>query len=305
MTTIPLCDPADPRPRAPRTRLPPGTVDTHFHVFGPIEDYPLAPTRGYTPPDAPLAQYEELGRLLGFSRAVAVQPSVYGTDNRRILDAMRQSAMSMRGVAVIDADLPERELLRLHEQGIRGVRINPVFTAGTGFSIARPLADRVRTLGWHLQFLADVSKIADLARAVEALDIPVVFDHMGHVPAGKGVADKGFQALLGLVRDGRAWVKLSGAYRITAQRTPPPYGDAAPFAEALIAANPDRVLWASDWPHPSIPVPMPNDGDLVDMALGWAGEAEIRRKLFVTNAERLYGFEPILPAGSGHGDKNG
>lgn len=293
--TIPRCDPADPQPRSPSTKLPVGTVDTHFHLFGPARDHPLDPSRGYTPPDASLVQYEHLAERLGFSRAVAVQPSVYGFDNSRILAAMREAKMPMRGIAVIEPHIAEEDLVRLHQQGIRGVRINAVFTAQAGFSIARPLADRVRHLGWHLQFLADVSQIADLAESVEALDIPVVFDHLGHVPAGKGIGDVGFQALLSLVRQGCAWVKLSGAYRVTTQQTPPPYADVTPFAEALVAANPERILWASDWPHPSISVAMPNDGDLVDMALGWVSDPNIRQKLFVTNAERLYGFKPILP----------
>ena len=298
--TIPSCEPADPLPCAPRTKLPIGTVDTHFHVFGPIEDYPFDPARGYTPPDASLAQYEHLAGLLGFSRAVAVQPSVYGFDNSRILAVMREATMPMRGIAVIDPRLPDSDLIRLHEQGIRGVRINPVFTAKAGFSIAKPLADRIRPLGWHLQFLADVSEIAELARSVEALDIPVVFDHLGHIPTYKGTGNPGFQALLELVREGRAWVKLSGAYRITAQHTMPPYSDVAPFAEALVSANPERILWASDWPHPSIAVPMPNDGDLTDMALGWVSDPDIRQKLFVTNAERLYGFESVMPNHTAH-----
>lgn len=298
--TIPLCEPADPRPRAPRLRLPAGAVDTHFHVFGPVEEYPFDAARGYTPPDASLTQYERLADILGFSRAVAVQPSVCGSDNSRILAAIRETKMPMRGIAVIDPQWPDGKLIDLHGQGIRGVRINPVFTAKAGFSLARPLADRVRGLGWHLQFLADISEVPDLARNVEALDIPVVFDHLGHVPARKGIRDAGFQALLGLLREGLAWVKLSGAYRITAQTTPPPYADVAPFAEALIAANPDRILWASDWPHPAIPVPMPNDGDLVDMALDWVSDPDIRQKLFVTNAESLYGFEPAMPGRSDH-----
>jgi predicted TIM-barrel fold metal-dependent hydrolase len=148
----------------------------------------------------------------------------------------------------------------------------------------------VRDLGWHLQFLADVSQLPGLAPKVEALRLPVVFDHLGHVPAGKGIQDPGFQDLLTLLRDGVAWAKLSGAYRSTTTHHPP-YRDVAPFAQALIAANPDRVLWGSDWPHPSIPVPMPNDGDLVDMVMDWATDEALRRKLFVTNAEALYGFE--------------
>jgi predicted TIM-barrel fold metal-dependent hydrolase len=179
----------------------------------------------------------------------------------------------------------------MHELGVRGVRINLVFKAGRGFDTARAIAGRIRELGWHLQFLVDVSTIPNLAERIRALHVPAVFDHFGHMQAAMGVENAGFQALRELVREGYAWVKLSGAYRITGE-TAPPYADVRPFAEALIEANADRVLWATDWPHPSIPVPMPNDGDLADMALDWTSDPNLRRKLFSTNAESLYGFDP-------------
>lgn len=289
--SIPFCAPADVAPKHPRLRLPAGTIDTHFHIFGPASHYPYAPDRTYTPPDASLAAYEHLAETIGIARGVIVQPSVYGTDNRRTLDALRESGMEMRAVAVIDKSMTDRDLEILDAQGVRGVRINLVFNQRESFGIAARLADMVRDLGWHLQFLADVSQIPGLARAVEALRLPVVFDHLGHVPTGKGIEDSGFQDLLALLRDGLAWTKISGAYRSTI--TPlPPYRDVTPFAQALITANPDHVLWGSDWPHPSIPVPMPNDGDLVDMTMDWATDETLQRKLFVTNAEALYGFEP-------------
>ncbi|BCG85630.1 GntR family transcriptional regulator [Mesorhizobium sp. 113-3-9] len=290
---IPICEPADLAPRAPRSGLPANAIDTHFHVFGPRPDYPFASGRSYTAPDASLADYEHLARKIGFSRAVVVQPSVYGTDNRRTLDVLREARIPMRAVIVADETLPEREWLALHKLGVRGVRINLVFKAGNGLATARALASRIRELGWHLQFLVDVSTIADLADWVRALRVPAVFDHFGHVPTARGLADPGFQALLDLVREGSAWVKLSGAYRITGIPRPP-YDDVRPFAEALLAANPERVLWATDWPHPAISVPMPNDGDLVDMALDWTTDPGLRRKLFVTNAERLYGFDTAI-----------
>lgn len=288
--SIPFCDPADFAPKSPRTRLPVGTIDTHFHVFGPEPQYPYAPGRTYTPPDAGLAAYEHLAGTIGIARAVIVQPSVYGTDNRRTLDAMRESALEMRAVAVIDKAASDLELAALDAKGVRGVRINLVFNPQESFGMAARIADMVRDLGWHLQFLADVSQLPDLARAIEALRVPVVFDHLGHVPTGRGIQDPGFQNLLALLRGSLAWVKLSGAYRSTV--TPrPPYRDVMPFAAALIATNPDRVLWGSDWPHPSIPVAMPNDGDLVDMMMDWVPDEALRRKLFVANAEELYGFK--------------
>lgn len=284
------CAPADRAPRRPAVPLPAGTIDTHFHVFGPERDYPFAEGRSYSAPDASLEDYEHLARVLGFSRSVIVQPSIYGTDNSRTLDALSAARMPMRAIVVIDQQLPEAEWLRLHDLGVRGARINLVFKAGKGFETAAALAERISAFGWHLQFLVDVSTIHDLEASVSALGVPVVFDHFGHIPTWKGLGDDSFRALLRLVGKGIAWVKLSGAYRFTGHRLPP-YRDVAPFADALVKANPDRILWATDWPHPSIPVPMPNDGDLADMAMAWVPDDATRRKLFVTNAEALYGFD--------------
>lgn len=274
--------------------LPPGTIDTHFHLFGPARDFPYAAGRDYTPPDATAEDYLALARRLGFSRSVIVQPSVYGTDNSRTLSALDDPPMPMRGVVVVDRSVSQAELERMHGLGVRGIRINLLFGAGAGWDAARHLAPKLREMGWHIQFLVDVSTIADLRREVTELAIPTVFDHLGHMPVARGLKDPGFQALLALLKDDLSWVKLSGTYRITGEKTAP-FRDVVPFAHALINANPDRVVWATDWPHPAIRVPMPDDAPLARMALEWVADPVMRRKLFVTNAERLYGFEP-LPA---------
>jgi 2-pyrone-4,6-dicarboxylate lactonase len=272
--------------------LPHGTIDTHFHLFGPARDFPYAAGRDYTPPDATMEQYLSLARGLGFSRGVIVQPSVYGTDNSRTLSALEEPPMPMRGVVVVGDTISRPELERMHRLGVRGIRINLLFGAGAEFETARRLAPRLRDMGWHIQFLVDISRFGDIRKRVEALAIPTVFDHFGHVPASRAAGDPGFNALLELLRDGLSWVKLSGAYRVTSE-TAAPYGDVAPLASALIAANPDRVVWATDWPHPAIRVPMPDDAVLARMAMGWVPDAATRQRLFVTNAERLYGFEPL------------
>src|SRR5262249_2771906 len=150
------------------------TIDTHFHIFGPAERYPYAPTRTYTPPEAGIAAYEHLAGTLGFSRAVIIQPSVYGTDNTRTLAAMTESRISMRAVVVIDDTITDRDLKSLNDQGVRGVRLNLIFNPGESFALATKLADRIRHLGWHLQFLVDASRTPDLAKRVEALRLPVV-----------------------------------------------------------------------------------------------------------------------------------
>lgn len=274
--------------------LPSGTIDTHFHVFGPVCDFPYAADRTYTPADATIDEYISLARRLGFSRSVIVQPSVYGTDNSRTLSSLEEQAVPMRGIVVVDETVTQDELGRMHDLGVRGVRINLVFGGGAALETARRLAPRIREFDWHIQFLVDVSTIEELRQCIETLDITTVFDHFGHIPAGSVAANPGFEALLGLLRDGHSWVKLSGAYRITNERTAP-YGDITPLARDLIAANPDRVVWATDWPHPAIRVPFPDDTVLARMALEWAPDPATRHKLFVANAERLYGFEP-LPA---------
>lgn len=273
--------------------LPPGTVDTHVHVIGPAARYPFAAGRSYTPPDAPLKAYLHALPPLGVARAVLVQPSVYGTDNACMLDVLREPCpIPLRAIAVLDAGVTEAELDAMHDLGVRGIRINLVFAAGRGFETARALAPRLRARGWHIQFLVDVSTLPDLDALVAGLSVPLVFDHMGHVPAVKGTPDPGFHALLGLLAEGRAWAKISGPHRTTDPHSDPACADVAPFAAALIAANPERVLWASDWPHTALRVPIPDDGDLVRMALNWVTDPAMRQRLFVTNPEALYGFDP-------------
>lgn len=287
----PVCEPARAISRAPRSPLPPGTVDCHFHVFGPASEWPYAPARSYTPPDAPLADYEHLAQTLGIARSVIVQPSPYGMDNRRSLQAVAASRIPMRAVLVVEPGVTDAELAEFHRLGTRGVRLNLLFGAGLAMDTASTLAQRISELGWHLQFLADVSTIDDLPALVQRLRVPAVFDHLGHVPANKGIRNAGFQNLLALVREGRAWVKLSGTYRSTSRQTTP-FEDTRPFVEALIGANPHQLVWGTDWPHPSIPVPMPDDTDLVDQFGEWVNDASLRQAIFVDNPERLYDFEP-------------
>jgi 2-pyrone-4,6-dicarboxylate lactonase len=287
--TIPICEAAQPVTRRPRWSLPAGTIDSHFHIFGPDVRYPYATGRSYTPPEASLAAYEQLCATIGISRSVIIQPSPYGLDNSRTLDAMAESRIPMRAVLVLDPAVSEADLDRCHALGVRGVRLNLIFKAGAALSAAERLADKIRDLDWHMQFLADVSTFDNLPGLVDRLQLPVVFDHLGHVPALKATDDPGFQALLALVREGRAWVKLSGGYRVTS-RAETPYEDLRPIVDALLAANPNQLVWGTDWPHPSIPVSMPDDTDLVDMFGDWVSDPSLRRTILVDTPERLYDF---------------
>lgn len=289
---IPVCQPFDPDPRPARFTPPKGAVDTHFHVFGPADRYAYVPDRTYTPPEAPLAAYEHMLDTLGISRAVIIHPSVYGTDNSASLDAMRETRLDMRGIAVVDDTVSDAELRAMDEQGMRGVRVNLLFGGGVAFEAAERMARRIADLGWHLQLLIDISAFDELETRLKRLPVDTVVDHMGHMPTAKGVDHPAFATLMRLVDTGRTWVKLSGAYRITAEREAP-YRDAEPFARALIDCNPERMVWATDWPHPFVQIPMPNDGALLDMLADWAPDETVRNRILVDNPARLYGFSEV------------
>jgi predicted TIM-barrel fold metal-dependent hydrolase len=283
------CPPADPTPRPPSFRPPPGSIDTHFHIFADPERYPFTSDRSYTPPQASLEAFLHLQATLGIDRGVLVHPSVYGTDNRLLLDVLRQLGPRLRGVAVVDEGVSDAELEELNAAGVRGVRLNLLYRGGVSLEAARRLAKRIAEFDWHLQLLIDVSSFPDLGQEMRRLGVPVVFDHFGHLPVAKGVSDPGFQEMLSLLKDGLAWVKLSGAYRITAERNPP-YEDVRPFARAVLETAPNRAVWGSDWPHPAVNRPMPNDGDLLDMLADWASDPVVRAAVLRDNPAILYGF---------------
>jgi predicted TIM-barrel fold metal-dependent hydrolase len=285
---IPGCAAADPNPRKPHIVLPARACDCHAHILWPQSLYPYTPNRTYTPPEASLSSYTKMLKTLGLDRAVIVHPSVYGTDNRATLDAIRKGGPNFRGVAVVDANIELSELESMHQLGIRGVRINLLFKGGVGMSEVRNLAKKIAPLGWHIQMLIDVSEFSELETLAD-LPVDVVFDHMGHMPTTKGLDQPGFIKMLRMLERGHAWVKLSGAYRITSSKELP-YADTAPYAKEIIKTNPERLVWATDWPHPFINVPMPNDGDLLDLLAEWAPDTETRNRILIDNPAKLYDF---------------
>ena len=286
---IPVCQAADPDVRKPGFEVPARACDTHAHVFGPQSRYDYVPNRSYTPPDALLADYLALHRALGIERGVLIQPSVYGTDNQAMIDALEQLEGRYRGVAVVEPDVDDQELQRLHQAGVRGVRVNLLFKGGVSFADVEKIAARIQPLGWHIQALIDVSEFENLYERLSGLPVDVVIDHMGHMHTDKGLGHPGLQALLKLLETGRCWVKLSGAYRFTAE-TEAPYTDVLPVARALVEKAPDRMVWGSDWPHPFVHIPMPNDGELLDMLWDWVPDAKLREQILVHNPARLYDF---------------
>ncbi|MGE0733917.1 MAG: amidohydrolase family protein [Alphaproteobacteria bacterium] len=282
------CPPPDPDPRPPGFVMPDGAWDCHAHVFGPLDRFPYVADRSFTPPAASVDVYARMLSRLGFGRGVLVQPSVYGTDNRAQAAALEAGNGHWRGVAVVDDDVSAEALSALDAAGFRGARFNLVYRGGVARAALEAVARLIAPFGWHIQLFADVSRLDDLAALLAGLPVPTVIDHMGFVPAARGTNDPGFQSLLRTLGAGRAWVKLSGANRITSRRTAP-YDDVVPFARALIAANPDRLVFGTDWPHVHLPVPMANTGALLGELAFWAPDLYVREKILVHNPARLYG----------------
>ncbi len=293
MSQAPPCAAPDFAPRQPQLKIPAGSCDCHAHILGPAARFPFIDERVYTPPDCLLTDYRAMLARLGLTRAVLVQPSVYGTDNRVLLNALEAMQGAWRGVAVVAPDASESMLRELHYAGVRGVRVNVVDVQSNKgvlpLSQLRALAERVAPLGWHMEFLLHVHEFPRLDQQLAAFPVEVVFGHLGYLPTCLGTGDSGFQALLRLLQGGRAWVKLTGPYRLSDTRLP--YADVNPFAHALLAAAPQQIVWGSDWPHVMVKGAMPNDGDLLDLLSSWIPDPSIRHQVLVSNPERLYSFQ--------------
>jgi predicted TIM-barrel fold metal-dependent hydrolase len=283
------CVPAHATTRAPRRRAPEGACDCHFHIFGPYDDFPLSPTRAYTPPPALVPHYEDVAQTLGLTRRVVVQASVYGTDNRVTLDAVRRlGPADTRAVVVVDDAANEAALRAMATQGAVGVRFNAVSGNGTPVAQLEALARRIAPLGWHIQLYVKGAALVEIAPRLAALPVPVVLDHLAGAEAAEGPDSAAVRAALALLAGGRAWVKLSG-YRASK----PPYGDVAPLARRFLAAAPERCVWGTDWPHTQFATPaeMLDDGLLFDWLLDWTGEdATLLHRVLVANPAALYGF---------------
>jgi predicted TIM-barrel fold metal-dependent hydrolase len=291
--TIP---PPDPNPKKPDYVPPPGACDSHCHVFGPADKFPYAAERRYTPPDAPKEKLAALHSHLGLSRAILVQASAHGADNSGMLDAIAASGGRWRGVAIVGKDVNDAELAGLHRGGVRGVRFNFVKHLGGApdLSAIMRIQERIGPMGWHLVFHLDAEDIPAFADFFRRLTIPFVIDHMGRIDAALGVEQEPFRRLLELMHNDLAWIKVSGAERVSS--TGKPFYDAVPFARALIEAAPDRVLWGTDFPHPNVKW-MPNDGELVDLFPKFNDDESVRRKVLVDNPTRLcWSDAPVEPA---------
>ena len=286
--------------------VPADACDCHVHVFGRAAEFPFAARRGYTPPPASTEELLALQRALSLSRVVIVQPSVYGSDNSCTLDGMRRLGHRARGVAVIDAATSNAALDEMHQGGVRGIRVNLETAGETDPGAARrnllAAVERVSPLGWHVQVYTRLSVIQALADDIARLPSPIVIDHFGGAQAAAAIGQAGFADLLALVKAGYAYVKVSAAYRSSEKA--PAYDDVAPLALALIEANPDRIVWGTDWPHPhaadpkkALSQPAPfydiDDGLALNQLASWAPDAALRRKILVDNPARLYDFPAV------------
>jgi predicted TIM-barrel fold metal-dependent hydrolase len=284
--------------------VPAGACDCHTHIHGDPQKFPFFAGRVYTPEPASPEEMSALHKALHIERVVIVTPSVYGTDNSATLFGMKARGATARGVAVIDEKTPDSDLDAMNQAGFRGIRLNLATGGVNDPAVGRPrfqaAIERVKDRNWHIQLFTSLAMISAIKDLVAASPVPVVFDHFGGAVAALGVEQPGLADLLELVRSGKAYVKISGAYR--ASKLAPDYPDAAPLARALIAANSERIVWGTDWPHPDSVTPpgkkptdvtplfQIDDGRLLNQLPVWAPDAAIRKLILVDNPARLYGF---------------
>ncbi|CAB3852510.1 4-sulfomuconolactone hydrolase [Achromobacter animicus] len=280
-------------PVTPRHTLPAGACDTHCHVFGPYERFPLQHPSSYAAPDAPAERYLRMLDTLGAARGVLVQPAPYGTNPDALLAAVAQGGERLRGIAVADPTATDAQLQALYDGGVRGLRFveardpaGNLFAGSVGFDQVAALAPRMKRFGLHAQLWAPCDTYLRHLPALAKLDLPLVIDHLGSLVPARGAGDPVFQMLHGLLADGRIWMKLT-VCRVGAA---PDYENARGIHDAFTRANPDQVLWGSDWPFVRMGAAAPSADALVDLAHDWLGNDALRRKVWVDNPARLYGF---------------
>lgn len=264
--------------------------DCHVHIYE-LERYPLASTSTFGPPQASWQDYTAVQRRLGLTRAILVQPTGYGYDNRCMLDALALSDGAARGIAVVRSDAPMAQLQEMHDAGVRGVRFMMIPGSGglLGWDDLELLARRIAEFGWVINLQLDGRDLAQFEARLRALPCLLTIDHIGKFLEPVGTDHPGFQSLLRLLDAGRTWVKVSAPYE-TSRIGPPNYDDVSMLARALVAANPERCLWASNWPHPNRK-PVPDDRDMLELLSLWASDQSARRMVLSDNAAKLYGFD--------------
>ena len=284
------CPPPHPHPRIPAILLPPGSCDSHCHVFGPGDVFPYARDRTFTPVDVPRQRVAGLHRFLGFSRAVIVQSSCNGSDHAVLLDALAAGGGNLRGVALIGETTPAAQIAELHDAGVRGLRLNfltHLRQPPSPDEVATVLA-KVADRGWHAEIHVSGKGIIDHGDLIRGIATPVVIDHLGRVDIAEGLDSPSVRALKRLLDTGNVWVKVSGVDRVS--KTGPPYTDAVALAALLVEHAPERVLWGTDFPHPNIVGDAPDDGLLTDLLAGIAPRRDHLERLLVSNPAAFFDF---------------
>ena len=272
----------------PKLKAPANSCDCHMHIYD--ARFPADPGATLRPADASVDGYRLLQKRIGTTRNVVVTPSTYGTDNRVTLDAMAKFGATARGVAVVNASVTDAELKRLADLGVRGIRFNLVQAGATTVEMLEPLSKRVNALGWHVQIHMLGDQIVKIEDLLDKLPSPIVFDHLGRIPQPAGTDHPAFGVIRKLIDKGRTWVKLSGAYQDT-KVGPPSYADTSKLAQAYAKAAPERMVWASDWPHPTQKEnEKANDAVLFDLLTEWVPDNAARQRILVENPATLYGF---------------
>lgn len=274
---------------APRLQAPPGACDCHMHIYD--SRFPSAANARHKEGDSPVSEYRKVQRRLGLERVVVVQPTQYGTDNRCTVQAMADLGSGARGIAVLDGTVTDAELEQLTAAGMRGVRFRMLDTPELPWEILPTMASRLAEIGWHVQFQMDGRYLHEREALLKSLPGTLVIEHIGKFLEPVPVEDPGFQALSRLVDGGRCWVKLSGVYMMS-RSGPPLYEDLGVLAKALVRRAPERLVWASNWPHPlrnRTPAP-PDEAMLLDVLLDWAPDEKVRNRILAANPAELYGF---------------
>jgi predicted TIM-barrel fold metal-dependent hydrolase len=270
----------------PSLQAPPGATDCHHHIYD--ARFQPDPKAVLKPAPATVADYRLFQKRIGTSRNVVVQPSTYGVDNRCLLDSLRQfGTKNTRGIAVVNTSVSDAELKELNAAGVRGIRFNLQQAGATSLDMLAALAKRITPLGWHVQMNVSSEQILGARSAIKALPCPIVFDHFGHTTI-RGREDPAFAVIVDLLQTGKGWLKLSGAY-IDSKVGSPSYAESVPTARAYIKEAPERLVWGSDWPHPTTN-DKPDDAVLFDLLLQWAPDARERYRILVENPAKLYGF---------------
>jgi 2-pyrone-4,6-dicarboxylate lactonase len=282
----------DPNTRKPKLVAPPGACDTHLHVYGPFDRYPLVAERNYDPdPHSTLDDYLKVHRALGLERAVIVTGSGNGTNNQITLDALERMKGNFKGLALLDPAISDAALLNLKEAGFTGFRIKANGRGGLSFEDTKRMVARTAGFGWHIEFMSQsLGEVIGGVPFLNSLKVPYVFDHVAHAEPHQNKHDREFGELLAILKnEEHAWINLYSFYQLS-EAGRPDYSDMIEVVGAIVEARPNRVIWGSNWPHGGIAVPMPNDGDLLDFLLTAVRDETIRKQILSDNPARLYGW---------------